>query len=358
MKQVSEIEFIKAPQLKQKPNPKELGFGKYFTDYMFTMDYDLINGWHAAKITPFAPLELSPSAFIFHYGQAVFEGLKAYKTNDGRTLLFRANKHVARLNHSCERICIPTIDPTIAMDALLALLEVEKDWVPTLNGTSLYIRPFVIATEPYLGVRPAHEYKFIIILSPVGAYYSGKQLMPVKIYVEDEYVRAIPGGVGHTKTPGNYAASMSAQQKANSLGYDQVLWLDGKEKKYIEEVGSMNIFFKINGEVYTPKLNGSILAGVTRDTVLELIKSWGIPVHEETLSIEDIYKAYQDGHLEEVFGTGTAAVISPVGELKWEDHVMTINNFETGEFTAKLYETITNIQFGKMEDSFAWTIEI
>jgi len=352
------IEFIKSDRLKEKPDLESLGFGKHFTDHMFILDYNKEQGWHSPRIVPFEPLVLSPSAMVFHYGQAIFEGLKAYKTNDGRTLLFRPDKNIERLNRSCERMCIPPIAPDLVLEAIVRLVEVERDWIPNKEGTSLYIRPFIIATEPYLGVRPASEYKFMIILSPVGAYYSGRQLVPVKIYVEDEYVRAVPGGVGHVKTSGNYAASLYAQKKAEELGYDQVLWLDGKENKYVEEVGSMNIFFKINGEVYTPKLNGSILSGITRDSVIQLVKDWGVPVHEERISIEDIFNAYKNGELEEVFGTGTAAVISPVGELKWNEHKMLLNNSETGEFSKKLYETITNIQYGKAEDKFGWTKEV
>lgn len=352
------IEFIKSDRLKEKPDLESLGFGKHFTDHMFILDYNEEQGWHSPRIVPFEPLVLSPSAMVFHYGQAIFEGLKAYKTNDGRTLLFRPDKNIERLNRSCERMCIPPIAPDLVLEAIVRLVEVERDWIPNKEGTSLYIRPFIIATEPYLGVRPASEYKFMIILSPVGAYYSGRQLVPVKIYVEDEYVRAVPGGVGHVKTSGNYAASLYAQKKAEELGYDQVLWLDGKENKYVEEVGSMNIFFKINGEVYTPKLNGSILSGITRDSVIQLVKDWGVPVHEERIAIEDIFNAYKNGELEEVFGTGTAAVISPVGELKWNEHKMLLNNSETGEFSKKLYETITNIQYGKAEDKFGWTKEV
>lgn len=352
------IEFTKAKQLKQKPDIESLGFGRYFTDHMFVMDYHDDKGWHSPRIVPYEPLVLSPSAMVFHYAQAIFEGLKAYRTSDGRTLLFRPDKNIERMQRTCERMCIPLLDQELVMEALLRLVSVEKDWVPNKEGTSLYIRPFIIATEPYLGVRPASQYKFLIILSPVGAYYSGRQLVPVKIYVEDEYVRAVQGGVGHVKTSGNYAASLYAQKKAEEFGYDQVLWLDGKEKKYVEEVGSMNIFFKINGEVYTPKLNGSILSGVTRDSVIRLVKDWGVPVHEERISMEDLYRAYKDGQLEEVFGTGTAAVISPVGELKWNEHKMVVNNGETGEFAKKLYETITNIQYGKVDDKFGWTKEV
>lgn len=358
MNQVSKIDFIKAEKLKEKPDPDTLQFGKNFTDYMFMMDFDGENGWVNPIIKPFESITLSPASFVFHYGQAVFEGLKAYKTIDGRSVIFRPEKHIARLNASCKRLCIPPLDSELVLEALTTLVELEKDWIPEKEGTSLYIRPFVISTQPYLGVRPSHHYKFMIILSPVGAYYSDGQLNPVKIYVEDEYVRAVKGGVGHVKTPGNYAASILAQERANEVGYEQVLWLDGKENKYIEEVGSMNIFFKINGEIYTPKLNGSILPGVTRDSVIQIVHDWGIPLHEELISIDDLYETYQKGQLEEVFGTGTAATISPVGELKWEEHVMTINHFETGEFSKKLYETMTGFHYGKIEDKFGWIKEL
>lgn len=351
------IEFKKAAQLKTKPEPTALGFGKLFTDHMFVMDYHSEEGWHSPRVAPYEPLMLDPSAMVFHYGQAIFEGLKAYKAPDGRVLLFRPDKNIKRLNETCQRMCMPELDEELVLEGLKQLLEIEKDWVPSAEGTSLYIRPVVMATEPYLGVRPSNSYKFLIILSPVGAYYAG-QLSPVKIYVEDEYVRAIQGGVGHVKTSGNYAASLLAQKKAEQFGYDQVLWLDGKEKKYVEEVGSMNIFFKINGEVVTPKLNGSILSGITRDSVLSLLKDWEVPVREERISIEDVYKAYKNGELEEVFGTGTAAVISPVGELNWNNEKMIVNEFQTGEFAKKLYTAITSLQYGKENDKFGWTVEI
>jgi len=358
MNQVAKIDIIKAENLKEKPDSDTLQFGKNFTDYMFMMDFDGENGWVNPIIKPYEPITLSPASFVFHYGQAVFEGLKAYKTIDGRSVIFRPEKHIARLNASCERLCIPPLDPELVLEALTTLVEMEKDWIPEKEGTSLYIRPFVISTEPYLGVRPSRHYKFMIILSPVGAYYSDGQLNPVKIYVEDEYVRAVKGGVGHVKTPGNYAASILAQERANEVGYEQVLWLDGKENKYIEEVGSMNIFFKINGEIYTPKLNGSILPGVTRDSVIQIVRDWGVPLHEELIGIDDLYEVYQKGQLEEVFGTGTAATISPVGELKWEEHVMMINHFETGDFAKKLYETMTGFHYGKIEDKFGWIKEL
>jgi branched-chain amino acid aminotransferase len=349
-----EIAFIQREELKVKPDFASLGFGKYFTDYMFVMDYHSENGWYNPRITPYEPITLDPSAMVFHYGQAIFEGMKAYKTADGTIQLFRPEKNMKRLNESCDRLCIPQIDEQFLLGAIKQLILTEKDWVPDGEGTSLYIRPFIFSTEPYLGVRPSKQYKLLVILSPSGAYY-GSQLSPVKIYVEEHYVRAVIGGVGHVKTAGNYAASLKAQEKADANGYAQILWLDAKENKYVEEVGSMNIFFKINGEVVTPKLNGSILPGVTRDSVIQLLKYWNIPVREAKISIEEVYAAHERGELEEVFGAGTAAVISPVGELNWNDHTIVINDHKIGQLSQDLYDEMTGIQLGKKEDPFNWT---
>lgn len=353
-----EIKITRTTAPKQKPaDESKLGFGKIFTDHMFIMDYTKGKGWHDARIVPYAPLTLDPSAMIFHYGQGIFEGLKAYKTKDGRVLLFRPQKNIERANISNERLCIPPLDEAFALEALKKLVDVDRDWIPEAPGTSLYIRPFIIAVDPYLGVKPAETYMFIIILSPVGAYYP-EGLNPVKIYVEDDYVRAVRGGIGFAKTPGNYAASIRAQEKAYELSYTQVLWLDGIERKYIEEVGTMNVFFVIDGEVITPALNGSILAGVTRDSSIQLLKSWGYRVTERKLAIAEVYEAYQKGKLDEVFGTGTAAVISPVGELNWEGHIMKINNGEIGKISQKLYDSITGIQSGALPDVMGWTVEV
>lgn len=351
------IHFVKAETLKQKPTPDTLGFGKIFTDYMFEMDYSDEQGWHDARIVPYHPLTLDPASMVFHYGQAIFEGLKAYRTKEGRIKLFRPAKNMARFNQSCERLCIPKLDEVFVLNAIKELVNVEKDWVPNGEGTSLYIRPFIFATEPYLGVRPAKKYKLLVILSPVGAYY-GDQLSPVKIYVEEHYVRAVVGGVGHVKTAGNYAASLKAQEEASANGYAQILWLDAKENHYVEEVGSMNIFFKINGEVVTPKLNGSILDGVTRDSVIQMLKHWKIPVREERISIQDVYDAHNRGELEEVFGAGTAAVISPVGELNWNGNIITVGEQKIGSLSQRLYDAITSIQLGKEDDPFGWTVEV
>jgi len=352
-----DIKITKTQNPKQKPDQNNLGFGKYFTDHMFIMDYTEGKGWHSPRIEPYAPISLDPSAMIFHYGQAIFEGLKAYRTEDGRILLFRPNKNMERVNISNERLCIPPIDNDFSVEAVKTLVSVDKDWIPTAEGTSLYIRPFIIAVDPYLGVHAASEYKFIVILSPVGAYYP-EGINPVKIYVESNYVRAVKGGIGFAKTPGNYAASLKAQMDAKKIGYTQVLWLDGVERKYVEEVGTMNVFFEIGDEVITPSLEGSILSGITRFSTIDLLKSWGKKVVERKISIEEIYEAHKKGLLKEAFGTGTAAVISPIGELNWNDNIITINNGETGELSKKIYESITGIQSGKIEDSFGWTVEV
>lgn len=353
-----EIKIEKTKNPKQKPSEdQELEFGKIFTDHMFIMDYEEGKGWINPRVEEYKNIELSPAAMVFHYGQTMFEGLKAYKTDDGRILLFRPNKNIERANHSNERLCIPKIPEDLFMEAIKTVVKVDEDWIPRKKGSSLYIRPFVIATEPALGVKPAANYKFMIILSPVGAYYK-EGLNPVKIWVEDEYVRAVRGGIGEAKTGGNYAASLLSQEKAHSAGYSQVLWLDGIEHKYIEEVGSMNILFKIAGKIVTPMLNGSILAGVTRDSVITVCKDWGLEVEERRVSAEELHKAAKNGTLEEVFGSGTAAVISPVGTLKFGDEVFEINNGKIGEVSQKLYDTITGIQTGKLEDKFGWTVEV
>ena len=350
------IELTKTP--KQKPQDQsKLGFGKIFTDHMYVMPYNKEQGWHDPKIVPYQPITLEPSAMVFHYGQEMFEGLKAYKTEDGRVLLFRPDKNIARANHSNDRLCIPEIPADDFLNALKTLVKVDKDWIPTQPGTSLYIRPFVIATDPFLGVRPSDTYLFIIILSPSGAYYESG-LDPVKIWIEDDYVRAVRGGIGEAKTGGNYVASLAAQVKAHDEGYSQVLWLDGVERKYIEEVGAMNIFFKINGKVVTPMLNGSILPGVTRATCIDLCKHWGMDVEERRISVDELVEAAKSGALEECWGSGTAAVISPVGALRYEDTVMEIGGGGIGPVSQKLYDTVTGLQTGKVEDTFGWTVEV
>ncbi|MCR5268156.1 MAG: branched-chain amino acid aminotransferase [Lachnospiraceae bacterium] len=343
-----------------KPLPtadNPLKFGTIFTDHMFVMNYETGKGWHDARIVPYQPLTLDPSAMVFHYGQEMFEGLKAYKADDGRTLLFRPDKNIERANNTNRRICIPEIPADDFLQAIKAIVKMDEAWIPTKPGTSLYIRPFVIATDPFLGVRPSDTYLFIIILSPVGAYYP-EGLNPVKIWIEDEYVRAVRGGVGEAKTGANYVASLKAQVKAHDEGYSQVLWLDGVERKYIEEVGAMNIFFKIDGKIVTPKLNGSILPGVTRDSCIQLCKSWGLPVEERRVSAEELFEAAENGKLEECWGSGTAAVISPVGHLRCEDKVFQIADGGIGELSQKLYDTVTGIQLGKIEGPEGWVVTV
>lgn len=343
-----------------KPLPTEdnpLTFGTIFTNHMFVMDYETGKGWHNPRIEEYAPISLEPSAMVFHYGQEMFEGLKAYRTEDGRILLFRPDKNIERANNTNRRICIPEIPAEDFQQAIKEVVRVDQAWIPTKPGTSLYIRPFVIATDPFLGVRPSNTYKFMIILSPVGAYYP-EGLDPVKIWIEDEYVRAVRGGIGEAKVGANYVASLKAQVKAHDEGYSQVLWLDGVERKYIEEVGAMNIFFKINGTVVTPVLNGSILPGVTRNSCIELCKTWGLPVEERRVSVDELIAAAQDGSLEEVWGSGTAAVISPVGHLRYGDEVMQIQDGGIGEISQKLYDTVTGIQLGKIDGPEGWVVEV
>ena len=350
------VELTKQPKAKPTDETK-LGFGSIFTDHMFVMNYDEGQGWHDARIVPYGPIELDPSAMCLHYGQTVFEGMKAYRAKDGRVLLFRPEKNMARLNVSNERLCIPKIDEAFALKCIEKLVSIEKDWIPTAEGTSLYIRPFIFATDAHVGVHPGKHLMFMVICSPVGAYYP-EGLTPVKIYVESKYVRAVRGGMGYAKTGGNYAASLKAQDEAEEQKYTQVLWLDGVERKYVEEVGTMNVFFVIGDEVVTPALQGSILPGVTRMSAIEILKSWGLNVSERPIEIQEIYDAYQNGQLKEAFGTGTAAVISPIGQLKWDDHVMEINNGKIGEISQRLYDTLTGIQWGNIEDTMHWTVEV
>jgi branched-chain amino acid aminotransferase len=344
-------------QPKVKPQWDKLIFGKSFTDHMFMMDYSESEGWHDAKIVPYAPIACDPSIMALHYGQGVFEGLKAYKTDEGKVLIFRPEMNFKRMNVSNERMCIPQIDVNFAVKALYELVKIDSDWVPTAPDTSLYIRPFVFATEVALGVHASDAYKFMIIMSPVCPYYP-EGLNPVKILIETEYVRAVRGGIGHTKAIANYAISLAGQRKAKQQGYTQVLWLDGIERKYIEEVGTMNVFFKINGEIITPPLGGTILAGVTRDSSITLMKSWGLKIVERHLTVEEVYNAHAEGKLEEAFGTGTAAAISPIGHLNWNSRDITINGNQTGEVARKLYDQLMGIQYGRVEDKLGWTTEV
>ena len=353
-----EIRIEKTTSPKEKPDQKALGFGKYMTDHMFMVDWHKDSGWGNARIVPYQPLTLDPACVVLHYAQETFEGLKAYRTAEGKIQLFRPEMNAKRMQRSNERLCMPYLSVEDFIQAVKTLVKVEEDWVPSEPDTSLYIRPYMFSTEASLGVHMAAAYTFIIICCPVGAYYP-TGLDPVKILVEDELVRAVKGGTGFTKCGGNYAGSILGQVKAEKLGYTQVLWLDGEERKYVEEVGTMNIMFKIDGEIYTAPIdNGTVLPGVTRDSMLTLLRDWGYKVHEEKLAVDTLMKAGHDGTLEEVFGTGTAAVISPVGELRYKDDEVVINDFKTGELTQKLYDTLTGIQWGRIEDTYGWTTGI
>ncbi|MGM9538716.1 MAG: branched-chain amino acid aminotransferase [Candidatus Onthomonas sp.] len=350
------IELTKHP--KEKPvDETKLGFAKKFTDHMFVMDYTEGQGWHDPRIIPYQPFVLDPATVVFHYAQEIFEGMKAYRTADNQIQLFRPDCNARRSNDSCDRLCIPNIPVEDFVQAVKTLVEVDKDWVPHLDGSSLYIRPFIFANDVGLGVHASKHYIFCIIAAPSGAYYA-EGINPVRIYVEDEYIRAAPGLTGFTKCGGNYAASIKAGEMAESQGYAQVLWLDGVEKKYVEEVGSMNIMFKIDGKIYTAACTGTVLPGVTRRSIIELCKDWGYEVIEGKLAIDDVMKAAHEGKLEEVWGTGTAAVVSPVKELKWKDDVAYISDGKIGPLTQKLYDTLTGIQWGKIEDTKGWIVPV
>ena len=351
------IQITKTTQPKIKPDAKNLGFGKYFTDHMFLLNYETGKGWFNPRVVPYAPLSMDPSCMVFHYAQEVFEGMKAYRTAAGSVQLFRPYDNARRMNDSCERLCIPKIPEELFVEGVKALVKTDVDWVPSEPDTSLYIRPFVIATDASLGVHASHTYIFCVICCPVGAYYA-EGINPVRIYVENDDVRAVKGGTGYTKCGGNYAASIRAGERAAQAGYAQVLWLDGVERKYIEEVGSMNVLFKIDGKVVTPMLTGSVLPGITRRSCLQLLRDWGYEVEERLISAEELFAAAEAGKLEEAWGSGTAAVISPVGEMGWEDRHVVIHGGTIGELTQRLYDTLTGIQWGKIEDPYGWTVKV
>src|SRR5438034_145895 len=352
------IRITRGATKKPKPRDRDLTFGTVFTDHLFVMDFQEEKGWYDPRIEPYGPLSLDPAAAVLHYAQAVFDGLKAFRGRDGRVRLFRPQKHLERLNHSARRLCIPPLDPEQALRALVELVGLERDWVPSTLGTSLYVRPTIIANEAFLGVRPAKSYIYYVVLSPVGAYYP-EGMNPVRILVVDKYVRAVEGGVGGAKTGVNYAASLYAAEEAKHAGFTQVLWLDGRERKYIDEVGTMNIMLKISDEVITPPLSqGTILPGVTRDSALTLMREWGLRVSERAISIDEVARAARDGSLREVWGTGTAAVISPVGELAYAGERIVINGGKIGELTQKLYDAIVGIQYATAPDTHGWTVPV
>ena len=349
-----DIKFIKQEKLKEKfKNEKALGFGKIFTDYMFCMDYVEGEGWINPVIMPYQNFSLSPATTVLHYGQTIFEGLKAYKQKDGTVNLFRPKDNFKRFNKSAERMCIPQTDEEFLFNATKKLIKLEQDWIPKEFGSSLYIRPTIIATDSYIGLAVSQTYKLFIILSPVGPYYA-EGFNPTKIWVTKEYVRAVRGGLGEAKTAANYAASLYASKIAIEKGYTQVLWLDGVEQKYVDEVGSSNIFFVINDVLVTPVLNGGILAGITRDSVLKLADNLGIKIEERQISIDEVVSAYKDGSLQEVFASGTAAIISPIGQIIWEDEVFTINNNEVGKISKNFFDLLMGIQYGEKKDIFNW----
>ncbi len=352
-----EIKFVKNENPKLMPKESELGFGKYFTDHMFVMDYDIDCGWHDARIIPFGNISLHPASTVLHYGAEIFEGLKAYRTSKGDVQLFRPMENIKRLNTSAERMCLPTIDENLLLEMLEKFVKCEKDWVPHSFGTSLYLRPYMFGNDENLGVHTVKRATFMIIASPVGSYYK-EGINPVKIMIESEDVRTVRGGTGYVKCGGNYAASTRAGERANQKGYSQVLWLDGVERKYIEEVGAMNVMFKIDGEIVTPKLTGSILPGITRKSCIEVLKGLGYKVSERLISVDELFDAIKAGKLEEAWGCGTAAVVSPIGRLMYQDTEYIINGEKIGDVTQKLYDVLTGIQWGLVEDTYSWIHKI
>ncbi|MBN1615303.1 MAG: branched-chain amino acid aminotransferase [Deltaproteobacteria bacterium] len=355
-----EIKIIKASshEMKQKPTDEsKLGFGKVFTDHFFTLKYHEDLGWYDPTIEPYRILQLDPTAMCLHYGQEIFEGMKAYRGKDDSIYLFRPSENIKRMNMSAERLCMPNVDPDLFLDAVVKLVLIDKDWIPHGEGTSLYIRPTMIATEAALGVHPANEYLFFIVIGPVGAYYP-EGFGPTKIYVSEQYVRSVRGGTGYCKAGGNYAASLYASRIAQQMGYTQVLWLDAIERKYVEEVGTSNIFFVIGEELITPALSGAILGGITRDSVIHMAKHWGVPVIERAVSMDEIMDAAARGTLKEIFASGTAAIVSPVGQIYYQDKEHVINGGRIGTLTERLYNEILQIQYGMKEDPFGWRVKI
>ena len=353
-----DIEANPTKDLKAKPEDEsKLGFGDILTDHMFQMDYEAGKGWINHRIVPYGDLSIDPAAMALHYGQEIFEGLKAYRGNDGSLYLFRPEENYKRFNRSATRLCMPEVNVEEVLEATKELILLDQEWVPRTQGTSLYIRPTMLATEPHLGVRPANEYLMYIIIGPVGAYYK-EGLNPVKIFVEDNFVRAAIGGTGESKAAGNYASSLLAAEEAKEKGFTQVLWLDAAERKYVEEVGTMNMFFVIDDEVISAPLTGSILPGITRDSVIQIVKNWDIKMTERSLTIDEVIEASRDGRLQEAFGTGTAAVISPVGQItyKGEDHI--VAGGKMGKLSQRLYDEIVSIQYGEKDDPYGWRIKI
>ena len=339
---------------KEKPTGSDIPFGVITTDHMFLMNYSREEGWHNSRIVPYGPFQIDPACMVLHYAQEIFEGMKAYRDAEGKIRLFRPKENFKRMNSSCERMSIPQVDVDYCVEAVRQLVTLEKDWVPSAPNTSLYIRPFIFATDNHIGVHASHTYLFAIILSPVGPYYA-TGLAPVDIMIEEEDVRAVRGGTGFTKCGGNYAASLRAGERAEEKGYSQVLWLDGVERKYIEEVGAMNVLFKIGGKIVTPALSGSILPGITRKSCLQLLRDKGFEVEERKISVDELMEAARNGSLEEAFGSGTAAVVSPIGSLAYKGEVFTVSGGKIGPVTQDLYDTLTGIQWGRVQDPYGWS---
>ena len=352
-----QISITKTTTPAAKPAADTLGFGKIFTDHMFLMDWTEGEGWHDPRIVPFAPIAIHPASTVLHYGSEIFEGLKAYRRADGAVQLFRPIENIRRMNNSAERMCLPQIPEELALEALTEFVKLEQDWTPSAPGTSLYLRPFMFGNDESLGVHAVHNATYVIIASPVGSYYK-EGINPVKIMIETEDVRAVRGGTGEAKCGGNYAASNRAGKRAEEKGYSQVLWLDGVHRKYIEEVGAMNVMFKIAGEIVTPALSGSILPGITRKSIIEVLKDKGYTVSERLLSIDELKEAMANGTLEEAWGCGTAAVVSPIGELAYNGEKYPVNGGAIGEVTQMLYDTLTGIQWGKIDDPYGWTLQL
>lgn len=350
-----QIPIEKSPNLKAKPAPSQLGFGQYFSDHLFVAEYDG-KAWVHPRVIPYQNFSLDPGAAVLHYGQALFEGMKAFRQAQGQTVLFRPEYNWLRLTEGAARLCMQAPPKELMLAGLKALVKVDESWIPTERGCSLYIRPTLIGTEAFLGVRPSQKFLFYIMLSPVGSYYK-EGLSPIPIWVEEKYVRAAPGGLGYTKAGANYAASLLAAQEAKKKGYAQVLWLDVSHQ-YIEEVGTMNVFFAIDDEIITPALDGTILSGGIRDCTIQLLKSWGLKISERKLKISEVISASESGHLKEAFGTGTAAVISPIGELNYQERRVILNENKIGPLAQRLYNEITRIQYGEIPDTWDWTLPL
>ena len=352
-----EIKITKTTNPKEMMAEEKLGFGHYFSDHMFMMEYTQGEGWHDARIVPFENVSLHPASTVLHYGAEIFEGLKAYRRADGAVQMFRPMENIKRMNNSADRMCLPKIDEEDFLEILTTFVKMEERWVPKSFGTSLYLRPFMFGNDETLGVHTVKHATFMIIASPSGSYYA-EGINPVKIMIESEDVRAVRGGTGYAKCGGNYAASTRAGERAVQKGYTQVLWLDGVERKYIEEVGAMNVMFKLDGKIVTPALTGSILPGITRKSCIEVLRDMGYEVEERLLSVDELVDAMKTGRLEEAWGCGTAAVVSPIGKLMYRDVEYEIGGGKIGEVTGKLYDTLTGIQWGKCEDTYGWVYPV